>query len=193
MTRGSTAVSRAFTAPTLRYHWDDDAACLTADPELFCADRNDPDVAEKYRTALAGYCHRCTVRPECLTRQLAAEPPTGTSHRYGIAGGLTPSQRAEPALCALVLAGKVPPLPRLAPRREPAARPAPKPCGSCGKPVPPAGGRTPDRTWWCSTPECRAAAKEAADERKRKAARQEREAWAAAARIAEWVGRQPAA
>ena len=105
MTRGSTAVSRAFTAPTLRYHWDDDAACLTADPELFCADRNDPDVAEKYRTALAGYCHRCTVRPECLTRQLAAEPPTGTSHRYGIAGGLTPSQRAEPALCALVLAG----------------------------------------------------------------------------------------
>ena len=98
MTRGSTAVSRAFTAPKLRYHWDDDAACLTADPELFCADRGDPDCAEKYRTALAGYCHRCTVRPECLTRQLAAEPLTGAGHRYGIAGGLTPRQRADPAL-----------------------------------------------------------------------------------------------
>ncbi|GAA3078131.1 WhiB family transcriptional regulator [Streptosporangium carneum] len=71
--------------------WQDRAACVGADPEIFYpkvstarkqegAERRAYDKAKKV-------CARCTVRQECGEYALARDD------RYGMWGGLTPRQR----------------------------------------------------------------------------------------------------
>jgi WhiB family redox-sensing transcriptional regulator len=60
-----------------------DAACATADPDLFFPrERNDPEIGEAKRV-----CARCPVRDECLEYSLA------TKEEFGIWGGLDEWER----------------------------------------------------------------------------------------------------
>lgn len=65
--------------------WRVEAACLTADPELWFSDRADElDLAR-------GFCRGCPVKTRCLDEAMTLEGDT--SVRYGIRGGLTGGQR----------------------------------------------------------------------------------------------------
>jgi len=70
--------------------WRDNAACLTADPELFFP--NGPaglslDQIERARRI----CRDCPVIMECLANALKLS----NSNQFGIAGGLTEKERKE--------------------------------------------------------------------------------------------------
>lgn len=64
------------------YRWQDDAACIGIDPDLFYPGKGD-DQSEAVAT-----CHGCPVREECLEYSLT--PPIET---FGIWGGLNERQR----------------------------------------------------------------------------------------------------
>jgi WhiB family transcriptional regulator, redox-sensing transcriptional regulator len=69
--------------------WRQDAACRGLDPELFFASddiANKQERLEREMTAKA-VCSRCDVRTACLGYALEAR------ERYGIWGGLNPSER----------------------------------------------------------------------------------------------------
>ncbi len=68
--------------PVPRRDWRDDAACLTADPELFFPLPGADDSAAR------GYCAACPVRVECLQDALAKGDG-------GIRGGLSEEARSQ--------------------------------------------------------------------------------------------------
>ena len=68
--------------------WRKDAACLGEPLEIFFPDGNCDD---KWDQALA-VCNRCHVRMECLSLVMDLD---NFSDRYGMFGGLTPSERAN--------------------------------------------------------------------------------------------------
>jgi WhiB family redox-sensing transcriptional regulator len=65
--------------------WREDAACQTADPDLFFPEPGDHVSAAR---AIA-VCETCPVTDACLRDALA------TGERYGIRGGLTSQHRAQ--------------------------------------------------------------------------------------------------
>lgn len=67
----------------IRYDWQDQAACLSADPDLFFPERGSPGDSAKR------VCVTCDVRLECLEYALA------NGERYGIWGGLTERERTR--------------------------------------------------------------------------------------------------
>lgn len=65
--------------------WRDDAACLTADPDMFF-----PEPADHASAAAAvAVCQTCPVADACLQDALE------TGEQHGIRGGLTPRHRAR--------------------------------------------------------------------------------------------------
>jgi len=73
-----------------REHWSEDAACRGKPASVFFPDHigfND----HRYDEALA-ICADCTVRQECLEMVIVLED---TDDRWGVFGGLTPTQRAK--------------------------------------------------------------------------------------------------
>lgn len=71
-------------------YWWEDAACRTADAELFFTpegvSREERRAAEREAKLI---CTRCPVRAACLSAALEAE------ERYGIWGGLSPRERRQ--------------------------------------------------------------------------------------------------
>lgn len=65
--------------------WRDDAACLTADPEIFFPDPSDVETALDAKS----FCDRCTVTAECLTFAIR------TRQDHGIWGGVNEGGRAN--------------------------------------------------------------------------------------------------
>lgn len=74
--------------------WRADAQCRTADgshdPNFF------PEVGRKteMRAIAKGKCSVCPVRGECLDWALSIEGNSDANHRYGITGGMDPTERA---------------------------------------------------------------------------------------------------
>jgi len=68
------------------HDWGADAACLTADPELFFADGEDAK-SRQDRALAREICGRCPSQPECLTDALERD------ERAGMWGGLTYDER----------------------------------------------------------------------------------------------------
>jgi hypothetical protein len=67
--------------------WRTYAECSTGDPDdMFPGDAVGIDYAQSI-------CALCTVRLTCLEEALADEGGKVKSHRFGVLGGLTPSQR----------------------------------------------------------------------------------------------------
>ena len=80
--------------------WRDRAACAGEDPDLFFPVGAGPRVREQM-VAAKRICAGCPVRPLCLAEVMAVEDPAS---RWGIAGGLTASERA--ALLARLRSGR---------------------------------------------------------------------------------------
>ncbi len=72
-------------------HWQKQALCRDADPELFTGEdiRSGPLPTRTERAAIA-WCERCPVQAECLDYAMAHE---SRDMRHGIWGGTTPLQR----------------------------------------------------------------------------------------------------
>jgi len=69
--------------------WMDRASCINEDPTLFFPERGN---AEQRTADAKKVClNKCSVRLECLARTMAQEK--GTSRRYGVSGGMTPTER----------------------------------------------------------------------------------------------------
>lgn len=70
--------------------WQARGACAVEgiDPDGMFPERSKPGLA-----AARALCTRCPVQTECLLAALAEEGNKGRESRYGIRGGLTPSQR----------------------------------------------------------------------------------------------------
>jgi hypothetical protein len=77
--RPSSAVLLAPTASAAA--WLDQAACATADPEIFFPASGEPDAAAKQ------YCASCPVRDACRDYALAA------GEEFGVWGGLNEAER----------------------------------------------------------------------------------------------------
>ncbi len=70
--------------------WQDRAACVGTDAELFFApDGERPDDRELRETEAAAVCAQCPVRAQCLDYALA------NSIKHGIWGGLTKEGRSR--------------------------------------------------------------------------------------------------
>jgi hypothetical protein len=63
-----------------------DAACLESDLDFF-------DNSQANRWALKRVCATCLIRTECLEMAVQAEQGEWRTHRYGIFGGTTPTER----------------------------------------------------------------------------------------------------
>jgi WhiB family redox-sensing transcriptional regulator len=65
--------------------WKDRALCAQTDPEIFFPEKS------HWRQAITAklVCQRCPVRDACLAHALKHD------ERYGVWGGMTPSQRKE--------------------------------------------------------------------------------------------------
>lgn len=63
--------------------WPEQAACATADPEIFLPSRRSADAGEEAKAICAG----CPVRVECLQYALA------TRQQWGVWGGLNEHER----------------------------------------------------------------------------------------------------
>jgi WhiB family redox-sensing transcriptional regulator len=74
--------------------WAQQAACASADPELFFWPDNERGPSRRRREDLAKrVCRPCPVRAECLAAAFREETRIPGAHRYGIRGGLTPAER----------------------------------------------------------------------------------------------------
>lgn len=72
----------------------DGAACASVDPELwYPPGMRVAEQREQARQA-ADICLSCPIQAECLEWALVAEAGLTARERYGIAGGMTPNQRA---------------------------------------------------------------------------------------------------
>lgn len=76
--------------PATRKHWQQSAACLSADPELFFPVSGTGPSLRQAEQAKA-VCARCPVRQECLAYAVA------TRQQHGIWGGLTEGGRRTAA------------------------------------------------------------------------------------------------
>lgn len=100
--------------------WRDQAACTEVDPDLMFPDSKPADIQ-----AARAVCAVCPVVAECLAAAMAEEGNTSKHNRWGIRGGLTPTQRRRLHE-------------RQAKRRTRAAQakkkeaPAPRPIAECG-------------------------------------------------------------
>lgn len=74
--------------PVAQEEWMDDANCLDVDPEIFF--REGKGGGPGIYADAKKLCNGCDVRFKCLTYTMAAE---GDGHRFGVAGGLTPTER----------------------------------------------------------------------------------------------------
>lgn len=68
------------------HSWGEEAACLTADPDLFFADGDDAKSRADQKLARE-ICGRCPSRPQCLSDALERDEPGG------MWGGLTYDER----------------------------------------------------------------------------------------------------
>jgi len=71
--------------------WQRDAACATADPDLFLAESG-----TELRAARK-FCAACPARAACLAAAMLEEASAPAAARAGVRGGLTPQQRADRA------------------------------------------------------------------------------------------------
>lgn len=72
------------------HEWQDDAACLGIDPEMFFTDGG-PVPAQ-----ILAICNGCTVRTECLDFAMDIEGEhVGHRHRQGVFGGLSGLERSR--------------------------------------------------------------------------------------------------
>lgn len=101
--------ARSIATPQRRYtdpdggHWTDAAACRGADQDRFFP-RPGRGAKAIYEAARKEYCDGCSVRLPCLRRGLAGEPPGHQRQgRFGLFGGLTPTQRGDRELVERVL------------------------------------------------------------------------------------------
>ncbi|MFB7866967.1 WhiB family transcriptional regulator [Streptomyces sp. NPDC056069] len=77
------------TSTTKAPDWRQSAACRSVEPDdMFPAPGYKPGI-ERAKNVCLG----CPVRRQCLDATLAIEGGITKDNRYGIAGGLTPSQR----------------------------------------------------------------------------------------------------
>ena len=74
-------------SPPEREAWMDQSACLDEDKKLFFPEY-DIELANKAKEICKTLC---SVRLKCLAKAMSDED--GTSRRYGIFGGMTPSER----------------------------------------------------------------------------------------------------
>lgn len=63
--------------------WDDEAACVGHDPEMWFAEYPSVKVVKRAKAI----CAKCPIRVECASR--------GMGEEYGIWGGLTAEERAR--------------------------------------------------------------------------------------------------
>jgi Transcription factor WhiB len=68
-----------------QFVWQDNSACQGRDLRLFF--NGDGEIAK-------GICNQCVVRQECLDSELRIEHGMPASMRFGVYGGMTPSERA---------------------------------------------------------------------------------------------------
>lgn len=81
------------------------AVCLKVnDPELWFSEASGPGMSEGAALAVQ-YCWTCPIREACLADALATESG-GAQTRFGIRGGLMPSERAQLVGAAPAWAGK---------------------------------------------------------------------------------------
>lgn len=72
--------------------WRDEAACLTVASEVMFADgRRGPHAWDEARAV----CKSCPVLVECRAEEMAHEGNWPVTWRYGMRGGLGPSERRE--------------------------------------------------------------------------------------------------
>lgn len=69
--------------------WHDNAACQSADPDMFFPDKGVPT---SYAAAI---CDTCPVRSECLDYAMELEGDLNRRLREGVWGGLSPAERAR--------------------------------------------------------------------------------------------------
>src|SRR5512138_682230 len=67
--------------------WQDRAACLDEDPELFFPPGNEWKGHENQEAAAKAVCNRCPVLEQCREKALVDGDP------YAIRGGTTPAER----------------------------------------------------------------------------------------------------
>lgn len=80
---------------TVSDNWAAEAACRNADQELFFPISETSDLG--HIAEAKAICATCPVRATCRERKLAEEGGRDWRNRYGIWGGLTPSERATVA------------------------------------------------------------------------------------------------
>lgn len=73
----------------LRNHWTDDAACRGLPLEWFFPPKSQGDATYQEGKAV---CAGCTVTAECLA---LTDDFIATGDRYGLFGGMTPSERKK--------------------------------------------------------------------------------------------------
>ncbi|WP_256789793.1 WhiB family transcriptional regulator [Frankia sp. AvcI1] len=108
--RGGIAVLPFRPIPDSPDGWRDRSACRDEDPTVMTPEP-DAYMTKKLRQALtAAYatakavCAHCPVKAICLETTLAGERGTNEYQRAGVAGGLTPDERADEAVSAVALA-----------------------------------------------------------------------------------------
>lgn len=67
--------------------WTRDALCLQFDPELWYPDAGQPGTEAKQ------ICEQCPARVSCFVASMREEDGIGRESRFGIRGGLTPTER----------------------------------------------------------------------------------------------------
>ena len=71
--------------------WMERASCVNHDPEKFFPERGNTEARTEDAKRIC--LTQCSVRIQCLARVLAQEK--GTSRRYGIVGGMSPTERGR--------------------------------------------------------------------------------------------------
>jgi hypothetical protein len=71
--------------------WWLDAACQGQDTELFVPS----GYTRLSHSRALEFCRQCSVQFECLAAALEEEGTRPADHRFGVRGGLVPSQRHE--------------------------------------------------------------------------------------------------
>jgi WhiB family redox-sensing transcriptional regulator len=70
--------------------WHDEAACADRPRSLYFAESDGVRLRAETVRAAKQVCRRCPVRAACLDDAMAHESPT---HRHGVVGGLSPTER----------------------------------------------------------------------------------------------------
>lgn len=78
--------------PAEREEWMNRSSCSTRDPKIFFAEGKG-SVKEQTDRAKEICNTVCSVRLQCLARALQQEK--GTGRRFGVSGGLTPTEREQ--------------------------------------------------------------------------------------------------